>query len=130
MEACVESIDLSNRFPIISGAKWEFTNDWDCGGTDIGSQPASSWDGSKATVDRRAECAQKCLEAETCVAFNYPEPGNGNCWWKYKQQKSTKLEKNCGSASEKWQYYTLLERKAVCLEQGSFTFYILISWNI
>ena len=119
-EECEESLDLNNKFPIIAGAKWEFTNDWDCGGNDIGSQTAPSWDGTKDTIDGRADCAQKCLDVETCVAFNYPEPGNGNCWWKHSYQKSTKLDKTCGSASGKWQYYTLLERNAVCVPHGKF----------
>ena len=117
---CEESIDLNNQFPVISGAKWEFTNDWDCAGNNIGHQSASAWNGSKTTIDRREDCAKKCLEVETCVAFNYPDPGNGNCWWKHSFQKSTKLEKNCGSASEGWQYYTLLERNAVCGTDGNF----------
>ena len=111
---CEESIDLNNQFPVISGAKWEFANDWECGGNDIGSQSVSSWDGSTEAISSRADCARKCLEAETCVSFNYPDPGNDKCWWKHTNQKSTQLGKTCGSSSAIWQYYTLLERNVVC----------------
>ena len=111
---CEESIDLNNQFPVISGAKWEFANDWECGGNDIGSQSVSSWDGTSATVASRADCAAKCLEAANCVSFNYPDPGNGKCWWKHTNQQSAILGKTCGSSDADWQYYTLLEKNPSC----------------
>ena len=118
VETCKESTDLSNQFPIIAGAEWEFTDDWDCGGNDIGDLPALPWDGSPAAIESREDCARKCLESESCVAFNYPDPGNGKCWLKTSVQKSTKLGKNCGEATHDWQFYTLIERNA-CTENGN-----------
>lgn len=107
---CEEATALDNPFPVIAGAKWEFTNDWDCGGNDIGVQSAMTWDGSAAAIERRMDCAQKCLDAPNCVAFNYPQPGNGNCWWKHSYEKSAELGKDCGSSTNIWQYYTLLDK--------------------
>ena len=110
-------MDTNDQFPVISGAKWEFVNDWDCAAYDIGSLPVSSWDGSTAAINRRAVCAAKCLEAANCVAFNYfwtLPSGNGRCYWKHTVQKSTRLGKTCGSSKTNHQYYTLLEKDAVC----------------
>ena len=117
---CVESTDINNPFPVISGAKWEFASDWDCGGNDIGFQSASSWDGTTATVVSRADCARKCLDAANCLSFNYPDPGSHNgmpserCHWKHTNQQSAILGKTCGSSSADWQYYTLLEKNPTC----------------
>ena len=62
---CKESTDLSDRFPIVGGSKWEFTNKWKCRFNDIGSQTAVLWDGSQAAIDRREDCARKCLESQS-----------------------------------------------------------------
>jgi tetratricopeptide (TPR) repeat protein len=104
-------------FQIIAGATWEFTNNWDCGGADLSSHGRPSWnkgDGLTETiVNSRKECAEWCLEKPTCVAFNYPDPGNGNCWTKNddNRQISTYLGKTCGVKNDAWDYYTLIKDK-------------------
>ena len=104
---------------MIGGAKWELTNNWNCRNNSIGSQSAAAWDGSDDTVDRRKNCAQRCLEVESCVAFNYPNPGGKkNCNWKHTYQKSTKPHKECGKANANWQYYTLLEKLPASKKDG------------
>jgi len=107
---CDEARGLDNLFPVIAGAKWEFTNDWDCGGSDISWQSAPSWDGSETAIERRMDCAQRCLDAPNCAGFNYPQEGGGTCYWKHTFQKSTELGKDCGIPASNWQYYTLLDR--------------------
>jgi hypothetical protein len=66
-----------------------------------------------SAVDARKWCAQRCLDSADCVAFNYPDPGNGYCWIKRGDdwKKSTVLNKNCGWSSS-FDYYTLVSRTA------------------
>merc|ERR1719225_1102003 len=98
-----------DEFPIIAGAKWEYTSDWDCGGNDLGHQGAVTWDGSESAIESRVACAQKCLDNPNCAAFNYPNTPSV-CYWKHSYQKSTELGTNCGNPTEVWQYYTLLDK--------------------
>ena len=125
---CAESTDISNEFNIIAGAEWEFTNNWNCPGSDLGSEAVVGWDGSEAAIDNRADCAKKCLDEPRCVAFTFPNPpntSNKKCYWKSgSSQKSTRLGKDCGfsDVSGRWQYYTLLDRKTMCGDSGNFVF--------
>ena len=85
---CVESTDINNPFPVISGAKWEFASD----------------------------CleAANCLSFN----YPDPGSHNGmpleRCHWKHTNQQSAILGKTCGSSSADWQYYTLLEKNPTC----------------
>ena len=105
---CQESEEL-DQFPIIAGAKWEFTNNWDCGSNDLGSKESTAW-GNSGAVDERRWCAETCLADSRCVAFNYPLVTNQKCWWKHTYEKNTILGKDCGGQNSDWQYYTVLER--------------------
>jgi len=109
-EGCDEARGLDNQFPVIAGAKWELTNNWDCGGRDISWQSAPSWDGSENAIASRMDCAQKCLDAPDCKSFNYPQEGGNTCYWKRSFQKSTELGKDCGYSKSDWAFYTLLDR--------------------
>ena len=119
-KTCVESADLTYKFPIIAGAEWEFTDNWNCLGNFLGYQTVLAWDGSQTAINSRMNCARKCLESKSCVAFHYPgkpQPdGTSRCHWKYGLQKSSKLNKTCGGAYQYQQYYTLLEKNHACKE--------------
>ena len=114
--ACTESFDLSES-PIIAGASWDFTNNWDCGGNDIESHHVTGW-GQDGSIKERKSCADRCLSLDTCVAFNFPNSPrtSGNCYMKHTYQKSTTDGRNwnCGGNTASWQYYTLIDKKATC----------------
>ena len=114
--ACTESTDLSAH-PIIAGASWDLTNNWDCGGNDIQAHHVTGW-GKEGSIKARKSCAEKCLSLSNCVAFNFPNSprASGNCYLKHTFQKSTSNGKNwrCGGANSAWQYYTLIDKKATC----------------
>ena len=107
--------DKEQKFQIIAGATWEVHKKWDCGGNDISSHGKKSW--SKGTSDDavkdRRSCAEICLKHKNCVAFNYPDPGNGRCWTKHTIQKSDHLKKTCGGSSN-FDYYTLIRGTKCC----------------
>lgn len=126
----MENTDVSNKFNIIAGAEWEFTNDWDCSGGDISVESAVTWDGSQDAINSRADCAQKCLDEPTCVAFNFPKHENDKCYSKADSQKSTRLGKDCGASSENWQYYTLLDRNPTCGSSGNLIFHMGAAWYL
>ena len=72
-------------------------------------------------VDMRYECAKKCAEEPSCVAFNYGnENGYKFCHSKFFGQKSSRLGKTCGTEKHGWMYYTLLKRDATCKYRGTF----------
>ena len=120
-ELCKESLDSSSQFPIIAGAKWEFTDQWDCFGNDIGAQGARNWDSSKIAIANRIDCARKCLNSGSCVSFNYPRTIS-ICYWKHTFQKSTILGETCGKRDKAWKYYTLLDRNPLCKNNGNYMF--------
>ena len=109
----MESIDDS-QLAIIEGALWDFTNEWDCGGNDIGYHSNIAAWGTEGGVEARQFCANKCLSLPNCEAFNFPSPAqtNGGCYLKENLRKSTAdgRDWNCGSSSSNWHYYTLLDR--------------------
>ena len=107
--------DKEQKFQIIAGATWEVHKKWDCAGNDISSHGKKSW--SKGTSDDavkdRRSCAEICLTLKHCVAFSYPDPGNGKCWTKHTYQKSDHLKKTCGGSSS-FDYYTLIRGTNCC----------------
>ena len=115
-QACFESTDLTQQ-PLIAGATWDFTNNWDCGGNDIESHHVTGW-GKEGSVEARRSCAERCLKLPNCVAFNFPNSprSSGNCYMKHTYQKSTSNGRNwnCGGAGSAWQYYTLIDKKPDC----------------
>jgi len=107
-EQCPESTDLMEQFVVMSGTEWELTEQWDCGGGDIGGPMHLN-----PNTDSQVACAQKCSEDENCVAFNYGYSGK-KCHFKCCSQMSTRLGKTCGQAGTGYMYYTLLRRNATC----------------
>ena len=98
----IETID-------IAGATWEFTDDWDCHGSELEIiRNVSIWGREGAIEDRRL-CAARCLEYQECESFNYPKYVN-LCVLKYNLKKSKIRGWNCGAENTKWQFYTLLKR--------------------
>lgn len=99
---CQESQSLNDTFPIISGALWEYTEDWDCAGNNLTSL-------SEAFSDvGRLECAKECLANADCLSFVIVD---SNCHLKHTWQNSRALDKSCGSAST-GQMFTLLDRES------------------
>ena len=117
---CQESIELF-ELPIIAGATWDFTNNWDCKGNDIVSDPVPVW-GNEGSIESRKGCANKCLKLSNCVAFNFPQAPrlSGNCHMKKSTEKScqkstnTGRDWNSGVADSEWQYYTLIDKTTSC----------------
>ena len=107
--------DKEEKFQIIAGATWEVHKKWDCGGNDISTHGKKSWNKgtSDDAVKDRKSCAEICLKHKNCVAFNYPDPGNGRCWTKHTIQKSDHLKKTCGGSSN-FDYYTLIRGTKCC----------------
>ena len=115
-ESCTESTTIDKKFPIISSARWELTDKWDCAGNDIKpyGDNKPTW-GKDGAVEARKLCAKRCLELPTCVAFNYPySPRNSKCYMKHRGQKSSELGISCGRSTNNWQYYTLLDKSPSC----------------
>ena len=95
---------------MIAGARWELTNNWNCGGNDIGFQLVLAWkEGQNGAIVDRKNCASKCLEHANCTAFTYPQnPGVRHCFWKYGLQKIDSRGTTCGSENRDWQLYSFL----------------------
>ena len=119
---CPESSNLTEKFPIIAGAEWEFTDNWDCAEDDLRFKQGDNW-ALKWTeeTDFRFECAKKCAEEPSCVAFEYPKDKSPKqCYTKYWGQNSSRLKKTCGGVNTGIEYYTLLQRDATCQYRGIF----------
>ena len=92
----------------IAGATWEFTDDWDCHGSELEiKRNVIPW-GSEGAIEGRRRCAARCLEYSNCASFNYPKAAN-LCVLKYNVKKSKIRGWNCGAENTKWQFYTLLK---------------------
>lgn len=112
------------RYSIISGAEWEAAEAWNCMG-DAGSlissfaQPPRGENGSAAG---RRWCASRCLADPDCVAFSYPNPGDGQCHLRRGgdafRHSGVRLRLSCGQADPAWDYYTMLDRQPRCREPG------------
>ena len=117
------------ELPIIAGATWDFTNDWDCKGNDIDYKPATIW-GNEGSIESRKECANRCLKTSNCVAFNFPQAPkqSGSCHTKSTVQKSTNTGRDwdCGVVDAEWQYYTLIDRTTSCSGMGASKYKTLI----
>ena len=85
---------------------WTCSTDSDCTHIPAGDPPF----GTPGCSGRRCWSGR---DSADCVAFNYPDPGNGYCWIKRGDgwKKSTVLNKNCGWSSS-FDYYTLVSRTA------------------
>ena len=100
--SCSESRDFSELFPSISGAVWEYKQNWDCPYQDLGRVDVS------LSVSGRKICADRCLANNFCTSFVM---GSDKCWWKHTKQMSTILNKTCeGVTTSSRQMFTLLGR--------------------
>jgi len=89
----------------VEGSPYHYTKDWDCGGNDIAAY-GSPIVGGSGWIDQFKYCAAQCDALSNCVAFNYPNPGNGNCWIKFSYQNIPSAGLNCGGSSSSWEYFT------------------------
>lgn len=120
--ACEETDDAVqdevDTFPIIAGARWEATWRWNCGaGYANLTSHVQAPRGTRGGKEGRKYCAARCLESPSCVAFSYPNLGDGRCWLKVGDaRQSRRLDANCGGPDIAWDYYTFVERSPVCIE--------------
>ena len=121
--ACTESVDINGTLPIIAGAIWEFTDNWDCFGNELALPSTIAW-GNQGAIDGRRMCAAKCLENPNCNSFNYPKDDYWTfCVLKFGLTKSIVKDWECnGYNTTQWQYYALLERKPDCIGNENIRF--------
>ena len=111
---CKESIDTKDKIQIINGATWELTENWDCFGEEIDYvRNLTAWPNSGA-VDGRLACARECMTWPNCVSFNYPKAHLNFCVIKHSLKKSTENGWQCGGSVKTFDYYTLLDKTALC----------------
>ena len=109
-----ESVVANDTLPIatidIAGAMWEFTDDWDCHGSELEiKRNVIPW-GREGAIEGRRLCAAKCLEYSNCESFNYPKDASLNiCVLKNNVKKSKIRGWNCGGENTQWQFYTLIK---------------------
>jgi len=95
---------------VLVNATWEVTPSWDCRSCDLHQHQVRA-----TPQETKVNCAKACLLDSRCVAWNYPNPGDGYCYIKgptvdchESSKQKISNQSSCGRATRHWDYYTLL----------------------